>query len=441
MKRFAVVTAVLIAIAFAVVAFTRVVERVDAESAPYRPAKASASEGGSAAAKRLGAWRVIGPGGGGALYNAAISPLDPQLMLIACDMGGNYISHDGGVSWRMFNLWATNKFAFDAKDARRIYGVGGGMVWRSDDAGESWGLVFPQPGSVKGINFTDDEGGIMLEKAGWASPMIAITADPTEGGTLYGLTQAEAMVSRDAGKNWKTLTAMRGKFKILVDGQSAVNNRTLYFVGRDRVASYVGGHLMENPPFMEKAWITEADGGFAPGKSAIYVVTDQKFVGQEPQVIGGLLISHDGGATWKQASAPLLKDLKDKWKPPDLRAVGVAKNNPDEVYLSYGDLRRSGDASAYLGVAKSEDGGATWSLPWKTGTKEPANIHDVWVSERFGTDWGENPLTLGVDAADSKMVLAGDLGRCMRTSDGGANWYACYSAARAAGPSRRRGST
>ena len=39
---------------------------------------------------------VVGPGGGGAMYHATISPHDPNEVLVACDMTGAYISHDGG---------------------------------------------------------------------------------------------------------------------------------------------------------------------------------------------------------------------------------------------------------------------------------------------------------------------------------------------------------
>src|SRR5580692_12073936 len=53
---------------------------------------------------RLDRWRLVGPGGGGAQYNPSISPLDPNIVLLSCDMGGAYISVDGGTSWREFNL-------------------------------------------------------------------------------------------------------------------------------------------------------------------------------------------------------------------------------------------------------------------------------------------------------------------------------------------------
>src|SRR5204863_347971 len=48
-----------------------------------------------------------------------ISPHDPRLVLVACDMTGAYISHDGGDSWRMFNLRSpVTLFAFDSAGVR-----------------------------------------------------------------------------------------------------------------------------------------------------------------------------------------------------------------------------------------------------------------------------------------------------------------------------------
>ena len=47
---------------------------------------------------------VIGPGGGGAMFHATISPHNLDEVLVACDMTGSYITHDGGKSWRMINL-------------------------------------------------------------------------------------------------------------------------------------------------------------------------------------------------------------------------------------------------------------------------------------------------------------------------------------------------
>ena len=66
---------------------------------------------------RPGNFHIIGPGGGGAMFHPTISPHDPRTVLIACDMTGSYISHDGGDSWRMFSLRGVVRFfVFDPLD-------------------------------------------------------------------------------------------------------------------------------------------------------------------------------------------------------------------------------------------------------------------------------------------------------------------------------------
>src|SRR5215467_10204200 len=98
-------------------------------------------------AERPGGFRVIGPGGGGAMFNPTISPHDANTVLVSCDMTGSYITHDGGKSWRMFNLRGVVRFfVFDPIDPKVIYAQATGL-WRSSDAGESWKLVYPAPRS------------------------------------------------------------------------------------------------------------------------------------------------------------------------------------------------------------------------------------------------------------------------------------------------------
>ena len=60
--------------------------------------------GNATAGPRLDRWEIIGPGGGGTMTHPTISPHDPNVVLVGCDMTGAYITYDGGESWRMFNL-------------------------------------------------------------------------------------------------------------------------------------------------------------------------------------------------------------------------------------------------------------------------------------------------------------------------------------------------
>src|SRR5215471_10782567 len=74
------------------------------------------------------AWRVLGPGGGGAQFNPTVSPVDPNLVLVNCDMTGTYISMDGGNTWRMFNLRGVARFIVpDPVDSNIIYVATGGL--------------------------------------------------------------------------------------------------------------------------------------------------------------------------------------------------------------------------------------------------------------------------------------------------------------------------
>ena len=124
---------------------------------------------GAAAGARPGDFQVIGPGGGGAMFNPTISPHDSQTVLVSCDMTGAYITHDGGRSWRMFNLRGTVRFfAFDPAQARTIYASVDGL-WRSTDDGQSWNLVWPKPAAIQSTRMNSDHADEQIIEIGRAS--------------------------------------------------------------------------------------------------------------------------------------------------------------------------------------------------------------------------------------------------------------------------------
>ena len=100
---------------------------------------------GPGPAPRQDAWTIVGPGGGGTMRRPAISPHDPRLVVEGCDMTGAYITRDAGESWRMFHLGGVvEAFAFDPSDARVLYAANS-VLWRSEDSGRTWRIVFPDP--------------------------------------------------------------------------------------------------------------------------------------------------------------------------------------------------------------------------------------------------------------------------------------------------------
>src|SRR5712692_8055061 len=135
---------------------------------------------------RPGNFRIIGPGGGGAMFHPTISPHDPNTVLVSCDMTGSYITYDGGKSWRMFNLRGVAQFfVFDPLDKNVIYAQTNGL-WRSQDQGETWTLIWPKPSSLKGIEMSSDHADENLIAE--PNPLGNITAmafDPADSRILY----------------------------------------------------------------------------------------------------------------------------------------------------------------------------------------------------------------------------------------------------------------
>src|ERR1017187_1294664 len=154
-------------------------------------------------------WRILGPGGGGSLYHPTVSPHDKRTALVACDMTGAYITHDGGATWRIFNLGdPVQFFVFDPIDAKVIYANAGG-VFRSADAGATWQRFFPR--DVQTITMGDDHASARLQTT--ADPSGEVTAmaiDPAESRPHYPALGTALWTSNDRGATWRKAADLPG---------------------------------------------------------------------------------------------------------------------------------------------------------------------------------------------------------------------------------------
>jgi photosystem II stability/assembly factor-like uncharacterized protein len=344
------------------------------------------------------------------MFNPTISPHDPNTVLISCDMTGSYITHDGGRTWRMFNLrGVVNFFVFDPLDAKTIYAHATGL-WRSTDGGEKWSLVYPSPSAVKGIKMDSDHSDEqILADPDPLSTIAALAVDPSNSQVLYaaaGPKESPALfISRDYGKSWQKRANLPDlPRRIWVDPHSPPDARTLFLASAHTIAvsSQAGTHGVPFP-----AVVTDTSLGFASGALPTIYATSEK----------GIFISHDGGANWHNRDLP-----GDGGK---VRAIATSLGHPETVYVSYDHLTL--DGKSWMGVAKSTSSGTDWQLVWKESGVAAKNVNDNWITERFGPAWAENPLSLTVAAQDANLVYGTDLGRTLRTTDGGATWEAVYS--------------
>jgi len=364
----------------------------------------------SALAERPGNFRVIGPGGGGAMFNPTISPHDPNTVLISCDMTGSYISHDGGRTWRMFNLrGVVNFFVFDPQDPKTMYAHATGL-WRSTDGGETWNLVAPSPSSVRGVKMnTDHADETILTSSDPVGGIYAMAIDPADSRVLYiaaGERESSGLfVSRDAGKTWQKQADLASRVRrIWIDPHSS-NVARRVFLGGTKALTVVAGADVKNLPLPAVA--TDLSLGFGSAALPVVYMTSEK----------GTFASTDGGANWHQCELP--------GSGAKVRAIATSLHHPETAYLSYSDLAL--DGKTWLGVAKTENSGAGWKLVWKESSAPATNVHDDWITARFGITWGENPLNMTVSDQDPSLAYGTDLGRTMQTTDGGATWNAMYS--------------
>jgi photosystem II stability/assembly factor-like uncharacterized protein len=362
---------------------------------------------------RADGFTVVGPGGGGAMYHATISPHDPNEVLVACDMTGAYISHDGGHSWRMFNLRGTvSFFAFDPMQPHTIYAVTKAL-WRSTNDGKSWKLIWPKPSTVTGIRMNSDHADeTIVTDSNSMGEIVALAIDPTNSHTLIVGSvkedKAAVFLSKDDGSTWeKEHDLASAPQKIWINPHSNEGNRDIYIAGKRGITVRLDGKWQDRPAPKDVDF-TDISAGFSLAKGVTFYATSD----------AGIFLSRDGGVSWNSSSLP--------GSGAQIRAVATSLNHPESAYASYSHLQLNG--KVWIGVARTRNGGRTWTLVWKedTTTSSP-NVHDAWISQQLGVNWGENPLGLGVADQDPELCYGTDFGRTMITTDGGVSWRGAYS--------------
>jgi hypothetical protein len=391
-----------------------------------------------------GGWRIIGPGGGGAQYRPTVSPHDPNTVLVACDMTGSYITRDGGRSWRQFNLRTrVDAFAFDPKDPSVIY-AGSSGLFRSEDGGERWRLVFPSPSAVTSERMVGDHAQhSFVSRDNWPGGSVqAVRVDPQQTAHIYiAVKTADSLLlfhTNDRGKTWRKGAEAPGKEvrALHLDTTSPKANRRLFvFTDTGVHAAYVRDLRLEGVRLPAGvANIVGATSGLDPAtrRPVFYITTPAAFEGGKLST--GVYRSTDLGQTWAELRGGLERGDAGHAaaRPPVFTLVAAAEGDARTVYLV---AQRFPEASAeggtvrnHFGILKSTDRGDTWQWALKaTGRDGPSNRKEGWLGRSFGPGWGGAPLGLGVGPSNPEVCYATDWGTTYRTVDAGREWEQVYS--------------
>ncbi|MEN6333588.1 MAG: hypothetical protein ABFE01_04960, partial [Phycisphaerales bacterium] len=220
-------------------------------------------------------WEPVGLSGGGGMFSPAISPANPNLMMLNCDMSAAYISEDGGHNWRMIHhaqLRSDTRCrpAFHPSNPSVIYASSGGELRVSRDRGRTFSPIGDLHESLSGE--------------------IAINpTDPSE--MLAGTDNGRCHLSRDAGVTWTTCEGPRGQ--------------VLGFHFRSRTLFVGTSEGIWRSDDDGRTWVEKANGlpwkeirGFAGGEDRLYCTVTSKLENDVLQ--GGVYRSLDSGESWQR---------------------------------------------------------------------------------------------------------------------------------------------
>jgi photosystem II stability/assembly factor-like uncharacterized protein len=378
--------------------------------------------------RRHDAWKIIGPGGGGTFYNPTVSPFDPNLVIATSDMTDSFITEDGGRTWRQINFRTIAKFAFDRKLPNRIFAITSGAgSYYTDDRGRTWKMFYPEPSSFQRLAYVDDEAEPYMAGGGHhVYTMNAFTVDPDDSDTLYASWDSGLWVTRDFGRNWTRLATGIAASQLFVDPTSPPGNRHIYVVHGAFTGVWDGAAYRKFKSPQIIGWISHAAFAIGPKGTPILYITGSFMAKGGVATDGGLMASEDGGETWRSI-ALTMGELIQPGAYPSLRAVAASRTHPEVIYVSYGEMVPRGSGKPHYGILKTTDGGAHWKIVTKEHDTPDPHMHDSWITQRFGPDWANEPLSMYVDDRNPDIVYVSDLGRIMKTVDGGENWEALYS--------------
>ena len=361
-------------------------------------------------------WQPLGISGGGSMFVPSISPANPDMMMINCDMSGAYLSRDGGVTWQMIDhmqLQSNTRChpGFHPTDPNVIYAAHGwwGGLRVSRDGGYTWEPVPSAPGSLVGE----------IEIAAH-DPNLILAGTPTG-----------ASLSRDGGDTWQDCVGPSGQAVGLFIEPTAA--------GAMLVATEQGIWRSDDGG---DTWVSRVSGlpsteirYFAAGGSGAEMVLYCAIPSWEEggEFAGGVYRSRNRGETWESAMGEGINketEAYDVWADGTIaqyQQVLAANAQPDTVYTT--NTSTGFWPPHHATVYRSDNAGDNW---WDTFFPDPRgdpyNVTPNWLTATLGQNWPGAPFGAAICDSDPNRIITVDSMGAYVTHDGGASWFSAFTA-------------
>lgn len=360
------------------------------------------------------AWEPLGLSGGGAMYCPAISPADPKLMMVNCDMSAAYLSNDGGQNWRMLRYDQTHgntdcRPAFHPTDPRIIYAADWDGIRITRDQGNHWELLGKLPGD-------DAQGEIAID-----------SGEPDR--LLVGVDRGICR-STDGGVTWALCEGPHGKaLGFHFDLTSPKEQRVCFAATTEGIwRSEDGGTTWK-----------ETDGGlptkqflaFAGGSNAkdgeVVLYCSVPAHADDGRYVGGIYLSQNRGVTWQPASGHGLNtETKafDEWADgPVAQYVQLLTTNANPKIVYAFNTSTGVPPPHNASVYRSDDAGQTWRSIFQHDPRwKPCNVEPDYIVAANHQAYSSAPLGVAINANNPDEVLNIQEGPGFVTQDGGKTW-------------------
>ncbi|MCH8011347.1 MAG: hypothetical protein IIA61_05285 [Candidatus Marinimicrobia bacterium] len=373
-------------------------------------------------------WNVIGPGGGGFLTTIEISSENPNVVYVACDVGGIYKSTNNGESWQIINNGFTNyivqDIAIDPQTPATLYAATQGGVFKSIDKGDTW--------VIKRNGFPP------TSKWSFSSLIAEILVDPVNPNIVYaGVGMPQIMFgpnelpwtiveekgviykSTDYGESWSKIQNTGINSNATVYSMAIDHNdptvlyvTTEYGVYKSTDAGNTWQSKITGLPHLNTRNII-----IDPTNSDVLYLTIWATPGSVSWE-GGVYKSTDAGESWAAKNDGLAQAMGDPSE--SINFTSNYKNiviNPQDsqvLYVANTSFRTD------PGIFKTTDGGNNWT--WVTrDTGANMNIESGWIF------WA-SPVAfcLAIDPGNPDRIFFGNMMILYKTEDAGESWVQVY---------------
>lgn len=360
-------------------------------------------------------WEPLGLSGGGAMFTPAISPADPNLMMLNCDMSAAYISTDGGANWKMIHhsqLRANTqcKPAFHPTEPKTVYAANGRELKVSRDGGEHWQALAQLPGGAQG----------------------EIAIDPGNPQLMLAGTSAGVCRSLDAGKTWARCDGPRGALRAFHFDQTSPAGARVCFAGTTEGvwrSDDAGQTWAPKVAGLPEPKLLAFAGGSNAKDNVVMLYCSLPGRDEGGKYGGGPYRSKDRGETWEHALGTGLNlELKafDQWSEGPVaqyKQLVTSNAQPQTVFAfnTNTGIPPPHHASCY----RSDDAGRTWRASFQADPRwPPFNVEKDYTVCAIRQFYQECPLGVAGNSNNAGQILTTDGGRCYLTRDGGRTWLA-----------------